>query len=124
MRAADYAEKARIWAHGLRLVDPSIKLVSCGREVSTFRRDNLSEGETDMQGNDEWDEIVLKALLGSVDMHSIHFYTCLGHEKVRQAGAGLEYERNVFGPAVSSYQCFWLTTIGCRAIHHAVQEHD
>lgn len=34
LKAADYAEKARIWAHGLRLVDPTIKLVSCGREVS------------------------------------------------------------------------------------------
>lgn len=69
---------------------------------ATLRRSNLSEGETDDQGNDEWDEIVLKALLGSVDMHSIHFYTCLGHEKVKDAAAGLEYERNVFGPAVSS----------------------
>jgi len=34
MKAADYAEKARQWAHGLKLVDPSIKLVSCGHEVS------------------------------------------------------------------------------------------
>jgi hypothetical protein len=34
MRAADYAEKARQWAHGLKLVDPTIKLVSCGHEVS------------------------------------------------------------------------------------------
>lgn len=32
-RAEDYAEKARQWAHGLKLVDPSIKLVSCGHEV-------------------------------------------------------------------------------------------
>lgn len=33
-KAADYAEKARQWAHGLKLVDPTIKLVSCGHEVS------------------------------------------------------------------------------------------
>jgi hypothetical protein len=33
-------------------------------------------------------------------MHSIHFYTCLGHEKVKEATVA-EYERNVFGPAVS-----------------------
>ena len=33
MKAADYAEKARQWAHGLKLVDPTIKLVSCGHEV-------------------------------------------------------------------------------------------
>lgn len=35
MKAKDYAEKARIWAHGIRLVDPNVKLVSCGREVSS-----------------------------------------------------------------------------------------
>jgi len=34
MQAAEYAEKARRWAHGLKLVDPTIKLVSCGHEVS------------------------------------------------------------------------------------------
>lgn len=34
MKAEDYAEKARRWAHGLKLVDPTIKLVSCGHEVS------------------------------------------------------------------------------------------
>jgi hypothetical protein len=38
MSAADYAEKARIWAHGLKLVDPSIKLVSCGKEVRAVER--------------------------------------------------------------------------------------
>ena len=34
LTAADYAEKARQWAHAMRLVDPTIKLVSCGKEVS------------------------------------------------------------------------------------------
>ena len=38
MKAADYAEKARQWAHGLKLVDPTIKLVSCGHEVCLVLR--------------------------------------------------------------------------------------
>lgn len=42
---------------------------------------------------------MLKALIGSVDMHSIHFYTMLGHEKHKET-VGFEYENNVFGPAV------------------------
>lgn len=43
---------------------------------------------------------MLKALIGSVDMHSIHFYSTLSQEKVKEV-RGLEYENNVFGPAVS-----------------------
>lgn len=34
LSASDYVVKAKKWAHGLRLVDPSIKLVSCGEQVS------------------------------------------------------------------------------------------
>ncbi len=30
----DYAKEAKKWAHGLKLVDPTIKLVSCGNTVS------------------------------------------------------------------------------------------
>lgn len=33
LSATDYAKKAYRWAHGLRLVDPSIQLVSCGNQV-------------------------------------------------------------------------------------------
>lgn len=29
----DYAKMAKVWAHGLKLVDPTIKLVSCGEQV-------------------------------------------------------------------------------------------
>jgi len=35
--ATDYAKMAKVWAHGLKLVDPSIKLVSCGEQVRTAR---------------------------------------------------------------------------------------
>ena len=33
----EYAKKAKVWAHGLKLVDPTIKLVSCGEQVSRRR---------------------------------------------------------------------------------------
>jgi alpha-N-arabinofuranosidase len=42
----------------------------------------------------------LQTLAGWVDLHSIHLYTTLGQEKFPSV-KGLEYENNVFGPAVS-----------------------
>jgi alpha-N-arabinofuranosidase len=33
LSAGDYTKKAKQWAHGLKLVDPTIKLVSCGNTV-------------------------------------------------------------------------------------------
>ena len=71
-----YAEKAYQWAKALKLLDPSIKLILCGKEGPTT-----------------WDAYVLKecmrwephALGGSaekalIDMHSIHLYTAAqGH---------------------------------------------
>ncbi|OCF54383.1 alpha-N-arabinofuranosidase [Kwoniella mangroviensis CBS 10435] len=73
MLPSDYARKARRWAHALKLVDPTIQLVSCG--------------ET---GASEWDREVIQALLPLADMHSIHYYV-----------PGLEYEKNVFGAAAA-----------------------
>jgi len=35
LSATDYAKKAKMWAHGLKLVDPTIKLISCGNTVRT-----------------------------------------------------------------------------------------
>ena len=93
LSATDYTKQAARWAHALRLVDPTIKLVSCGN-----------------QGNSEWDREVLQGLIGVCDYHSIHFYSMLGHE--RFAGPpGLEYEKNVFGPIVSVFSFFMLSTI-------------
>ncbi|KAK4687585.1 alpha-L-arabinofuranosidase, partial [Tremellales sp. Uapishka_1] len=80
---SDYARKARQWAHALKLVDPTIKLISCG--------------ET---GASNWDREVIQALLPFADMHSIHFYTMLGHDKMSSV-PGFEYEKNVFGPAAA-----------------------
>ncbi|WWC86548.1 uncharacterized protein L201_001425 [Kwoniella dendrophila CBS 6074] len=66
---SEYARKARQWAHALKLVDPTIQLVSCG--------------ET---GASEWDREVIQAVLPWADMHSIHYYV-----------PGFDYEKNVFG---------------------------
>lgn len=82
LTASDYVKMASRWAHGLRLVDPSIKLVSCGE-----------------LGTTEWDREVLQGLIDVVDYHSIHLYTMLGHE--RYSAPGLDYEKNVFGPAAA-----------------------
>jgi alpha-N-arabinofuranosidase len=83
MSAEDYTKTAARWSHGLKLVDPSIQLVSCGN-----------------QGNSEWDWTVLKGLIGIVDYHSIHFYSMLGHERFSKV-QGFDYEKNVFGPAAA-----------------------
>ncbi|KAJ8079372.1 hypothetical protein PM082_021877 [Marasmius tenuissimus] len=74
MTAEDYAKKAYQWAKALKLLDPSIKLISCG--------------ET---GHANWDRIVLKALAPVVDFHSIHIYT------VSQG----DHSVNVMGPAAA-----------------------
>ncbi|KAK0438303.1 glycoside hydrolase family 51 protein [Armillaria borealis] len=54
----DYAKKAYQWAKALKLLDPTIKLVSCG--------------ET---GYADWDRVTLRKLAPVVDFHSIHIYT-------------------------------------------------
>jgi alpha-N-arabinofuranosidase len=42
----------------LKLVDPTIKLISCGKE-----------------GIDDWDLVVLKECIEVIDFHSLHLYT-------------------------------------------------
>ncbi|UTT90268.1 hypothetical protein NDA17_002749 [Ustilago hordei] len=83
LNATDYTKMAKRWAHGMKLVDPTIKLVSCGN-----------------QGNSEWDREVLNGLIGVVDFHSIHLYSMLGHEHYSTV-QGFDYEKNVFGPAAA-----------------------
>ena len=71
MTKETYAEKAYQWAKAIKLLDPSIELILCGKD-----------------GTSTWDTCVLKecikwnvhALAGStvkplIDMHSIHIYT-------------------------------------------------
>lgn len=62
-----------MWAKALKLVDPSIKLISCGKE-----------------GYDDWDWIVLHEVVDVVDYHSLHLYT-----------KGATHEINVMGPAAA-----------------------
>ena len=50
--ASAYATKARQWAHAVKLLDPSVKIISCG--------------ET---GLDAWDGIVLDELADKIDGH-------------------------------------------------------
>ncbi|CAO1636537.1 unnamed protein product [Parajaminaea phylloscopi] len=83
LSATDYTKMALRWAHGLKLVDPTIQLVSCGN-----------------QGNSDWDREVLNGLIGIVDLHSIHLYTMLGHDRYSDV-AGFDFEKNVFGPAAA-----------------------
>ncbi|KAF9003031.1 glycoside hydrolase superfamily [Cyathus striatus] len=74
MESQDYAKKAFQWAKALRLLDPSIKLISCG--------------ET---GYADWDRVTLRKLAPVVDYHSIHIYTVSeGNHAV-----------NVMGPAAA-----------------------
>ncbi|KAJ3560185.1 hypothetical protein NP233_g11003 [Leucocoprinus birnbaumii] len=74
MESQDYAKKAYQWAKALKLLDPSIKLISCG--------------ET---GYADWDDVTLRKLAPVVDYHSIHIYT------VSQG----QHAVNVMGPAAA-----------------------
>ncbi|KAJ7611881.1 glycoside hydrolase family 51 protein [Mycena polygramma] len=74
MNAQDYSKQAYQWAKALRLLDPSIKLISCG--------------ET---GFADWDRVTLKTLAPVVDFHSIHLYT------VSEGN----HDVNVMGPAAA-----------------------
>jgi alpha-L-arabinofuranosidase len=54
----EYAREATRWARALKMLDPSIKLVSCGKT-----------------GWNEWDRVVIESLADLADYHSIHIYT-------------------------------------------------
>jgi alpha-N-arabinofuranosidase len=68
--AEEYVRAARQFAHVMKLTDPDIQLVACGRD-----------------GWSEWDRIVLDGLGDLVDYHSIHLYT-----------GSRDYYTNVFHP--------------------------
>jgi alpha-N-arabinofuranosidase len=58
MSAQEYVAEATRWARAIRMVDPSLRLVSCG-----------------LSGWDDWDRIVIDGLVSHVDLHSVHIYT-------------------------------------------------
>lgn len=95
MDAHDYAKKAYQWAKALRLLDPSIKLISCGGTCDHFLRNDPYLSPTSYllpchaihiqladtmfrlmkfseTGAVEWDHIILQKLAPVVDFHSIH----------------------------------------------------
>ncbi len=71
--AEDYAKNADQWGKAIKLLDPNIVLVSCGKT-----------------GVDNWDYHVLNQLINRVDLHSIHIYT-----------ASDSYIKNVTAPAAA-----------------------
>jgi len=58
MSAEEYVREASRWARALRMLDPNIQLVSCGKT-----------------GWNEWDRIVVEGMARLVDYHSLHIYT-------------------------------------------------
>lgn len=88
MTKEDYAKKAYQWAKALKLLDPSIELILCGKE-----------------GIDGWDYHVLKECItyntqamGNggclIEMHSIHMYTC-SNDHLQNAVAPRAAERAI-----------------------------
>lgn len=70
LSADDYAKKALEFAKVMKWTDPSIQLVSCGRN-----------------GWSDWDRVVIEKLAPYVNLHSIHIYT-----------GSHDYFSNVFAP--------------------------
>jgi alpha-N-arabinofuranosidase len=58
LSAEEYVAEAGRWARAIRMLDPDVKLVSCG-----------------LDGLDDWDRIVVEGLSSLVDLHAIHIYT-------------------------------------------------
>jgi alpha-N-arabinofuranosidase len=58
MSAEEYVAEATRWARAIKMIDPSVKLVSCGE-----------------LGWTEWDRKVIDGLASLVELHSIHLYT-------------------------------------------------
>lgn len=90
MTQEDYAKKAFQWAKALKLLDPSIQLILCGKN-----------------GPSHWDYHVIKEcltysmhILGNndasslIDMHSIHIYTASG-DHLQNATAPRQAERAI-----------------------------
>lgn len=58
MSADEYVAEATRWARAIRMIDPNLRLVSCGQS-----------------GWDDWDRVVIDGLVSHVDLHSVHIYT-------------------------------------------------
>jgi alpha-N-arabinofuranosidase len=58
LSAQEYVREATRWARAIRMLDPDVQLVSCGKT-----------------GWNEWDRMVIEGMASLVDYHSIHIYT-------------------------------------------------
>jgi alpha-N-arabinofuranosidase len=58
LTAEEYVREATRWARALKMLDPDIQLISCGKT-----------------GWNEWDRVVIEGISHLVDYHSIHIYT-------------------------------------------------
>ena len=90
MTQEDYAKRAKQWGKAMKLLDPSIELVLCGKEGATswdyyvLKECVQPAGEADLGG--------MKPSL--VDMHSIHLYTA-SEEHYENVTAPLAAERAI-----------------------------
>jgi alpha-N-arabinofuranosidase len=75
MSADDYVKKAIEFAKVMKWTDPSIELISCGRD-----------------GWSDWDSTVISGLIEYISYHSIHIYT--GND---------DFQRNVFEPHIAEF---------------------
>ncbi|KAJ2896810.1 glycoside hydrolase family 51 protein [Zalerion maritima] len=73
----DYAKKAIQWAKAIKLLDPSVKLILCGKD-----------------GASDWDRYVLQECLKWVDMHSIHYYSA-GDSHYKNISSATASARNI-----------------------------
>ncbi|CUM57478.1 uncharacterized protein AC631_04340 [Debaryomyces fabryi] len=74
MNEEDYCKKAIQWAKAIKLLDPSVILVSCG-----------------CTGFSKWDYEITQKLFRYVDFHSIHLYTSDSKDQMK----------NITGPAAA-----------------------
>lgn len=72
MEAEDYAKNAFQWAKALRLLDPNIKLVSCGGAITIRSALFTVSDELPETGYADWDRVILRKLAPVVDFHSVH----------------------------------------------------
>lgn len=90
MTDAAYAERAYQWAKALKLLDPSIQLVLCGKEGATAWDCNVLKHLLRSRGIDELGE----QRMTLIDMHSIHLYTA-SEDHYQNVTAPLAAERAI-----------------------------
>lgn len=90
MTQEDYAKKAYQWAKALKLLDPSIELILCGKEGPTHWDYHVTKEcinyTMHVLGNNDASSLI--------DMHSIHIYTA-SSDHLKNATAPRQAERAI-----------------------------